>query len=139
MSRTVHAAIAHRHRVTEASPSRGRAFRSDPPRSPWRVVILLQRRRVEAPGSRSEPIDRSDLIDAIYILTIPVTVGVRDKLVWVGEKLRLLGCSIPVVDIGIGYSREESNAISGRRRSRSTATVTRASDRAARRNGYPPF
>ena len=36
-----------------------------------------------------------------------------------------------------GNSREESNAISGRSRTRPAATVTRASDRAARRNGHP--
>ena len=29
-------------------------------------------------------------------------------MVWVEAKLRLLGCSIPVVDIGTGYSREEA-------------------------------
>jgi hypothetical protein len=34
-----------------------------------------------------------------------------------------------VVDIGTGYSREECDAISGRRRSRTAATITRASDR----------
>jgi muconolactone delta-isomerase len=38
-----------------------------------------------------------------------------------------------------GYSREESNAISGRRRSRSAATVARASDRADRGNSHPSF
>jgi hypothetical protein len=34
-----------------------------------------------------------------------------------GSLPRLLGCSRPVVDIGTGYFGEESNAISGRRRS----------------------
>jgi hypothetical protein len=40
-----------------------------------------------------------------------------------GSLPRLVGCLRPVVDIGTGYSGEESNAISGRRRSRSTPTI----------------
>ena len=35
-----------------------------------RVVILPSAQTRRGPGSRSEPVDRSDLIDAIYIFTI---------------------------------------------------------------------